>query len=82
MIPWKENPGGHASPQSQTWFFSSIDVSRVALKIREDTVLLSNKNAGVSAEAFDITLTIMSSLKDYRDALIYILEVHQNFDCD
>jgi hypothetical protein len=41
-----------------------------------------NKNAGVSADAFDIILTMWAHLKEYRSSLFFVLEVKifdQNF---
>ena len=45
------------------------------MKIREDVMLLLQKNAGTFAEAFDIILTIWTHIKSYRDSLFLILEV-------
>jgi hypothetical protein len=47
----------------------------IALKIRDDLILLTSKNAGVSADAFDVILTMWSHLKRYRDSLAFVLEV-------
>lgn len=48
---------------------------RIALNIKEELILLMNKNAGMSADAFDIITTIWSQLRDYRESLVYVLDV-------
>lgn len=51
----------------------------IALRIRDELLLLTNKNAGVSADAFDIILTMWSHIKRYRESLFFVLEVFLSF---